>query len=343
MNVIRSILAIALLAISSLAAAGPIVDAAYVKQAIAGGAIVWDVRPTPAYKKGHIPGAVSIGDAGTVLREMTREDFVATDRVARILGDAGIDPARPIVVYGDRGSPFAYFGYFAIRYFGGNNVVVFHDGADGWTAAGDALDTAEARLPAVSLKLAPVAARMATTDEVVKDLKAIQKGKMQLVDVRTPAEFSGQDVRAIRGGHIPGAVNIPFEQNWKDPDTAAKLAQKKVPDNGGMSLRSADELKAIYSGLDPAKETIVYCQSGVRAAETAVVLEQIGFRNVRVYDSAWLGYAGRLGAPAADEAFFNVGAANGKIAALQKRVDELAAAVEQLNAQRATTAAATAK
>jgi thiosulfate/3-mercaptopyruvate sulfurtransferase len=337
MTIVRAILALSLMALSFLASAAPIVDAAYVKEAIARGAIVWDVRATPAYKKGHIPGAVSIGDAGATLREMTKEDFIETEKIAKILGDAGIDPAKEVIVYGDRGSPATYFGRFALRYFGGNNVSAFHDGADGWTAAGNTLDTTDATLPAVSLKLAPVESRNATTSQVVK---AAKKGKVQIVDARTPAEHKGQDVRAIRGGHIPGAVNIPYEQNWKDPATPAKLAQKKVPDNSGMSLKSADDLKTLYAALDPKKETIVYCQSGVRASETATVLEQLGFKNVRVYDSSWLGYAAKLKAPVEDETFFNVGAVNGKMTAMQKRIDDLERAIEQLNAQRTVTTAA---
>ena len=323
-----SLLAILATTLPGIAGAAVIVDAAYVKEAQARGAVVWDVRGTPQYKKGHIPGAVNIGDAGTVLREMTKEDFIETAKIEKILGDAGIDPAREVIVYGDRGSPYAYFGRFALRYFGGSNIPVFHDGADGWVAAGNALETADATRPAVTLKLTPNPALSASTDEVAG---LLGKPGVQIIDARTPAEYSGQDVRAIRGGHIPGSVSIPYEQNWKDPETPAKLAQKKVPDNSGMSLKPADDLKALYAKLDPAKETVVYCQSGVRASETASVLEQLGFKNVKVYDSSWLGYAARLNAPAENETFFNVGATMGKIGALTKRIDDLERLVDQLS------------
>ncbi|MBS0303597.1 MAG: hypothetical protein JSR16_15720, partial [Proteobacteria bacterium] len=131
------------------------------------------------------------------------------------------------------------------------------------------------------------------------------------------------DIRALRGGHIPGAVNIPYEMNWSDPETLQKLAQKTVGDSRGMSLKPTPELQALYAKLDPNKETVVYCQSGARASETAGVLEQLGFRNVKVYDSSWLGYGNKLDAPAANETIFNVGALNGRIAAMQKRIDTL--------------------
>jgi thiosulfate/3-mercaptopyruvate sulfurtransferase len=90
-----------------------------------------------------------------------------------------------------------------------------------------------------------------------------------------------------------------------------------------MSLKSADQLRALYSRLDPEKETIVYCQSGVRASETAGVLQQLGFRNVRVYDSSWLGYGNTLDAPASNVTFFNVGLMNNRLRALQNRLERL--------------------
>ena len=146
---------------------------------------------------------------------------------------------------------------------------------------------------------------------------------MQIIDARTPGEFRGEDIRAIRGGHIPGAINIPYEMNWVDPETPMKLAKKQVTNSSGMSLKPADQLQALYANLDPSKETIVYCQSGARASETAGVLQQLGFKRVKVYDSSWLGYAAMLSAPANNETFFNVGALNGRLTAMQRRIEQL--------------------
>ncbi len=90
-----------------------------------------------------------------------------------------------------------------------------------------------------------------------------------------------------------------------------------------MSLKPREQLKALYTKLDPDKETIVYCQSGVRAAETATILKDLGFNNVKVYDSSWIGYGSRLDAPAENVVFFNVGLMQGKLTAMQRRVDSL--------------------
>ncbi|NDG91246.1 MAG: hypothetical protein EBY19_05745 [Burkholderiaceae bacterium] len=145
---------------------------------------------------------------------------------------------------------------------------------------------------------------------------------------RTFNEFKGNDVRAIRGGHIPGAISIPYEQNWKDPATGSKLAKKEVKTNAGMSLKTKDELNALYAKLDPNKETVVYCQSGVRAAETATVLQNLGYKNVKIYDSSWLGWASHLASPVADETYLNVGMLNARIAAMQNKINELETALK---------------
>ena len=322
------LLALAIATLSALPAAAAIVDATGVKAAMARGAIVWDVRATPLYRKGHIPGAINIGDVGVVLRNPVTEDFIDTAQIEKLFGQAGLDPAREIVVYADRGSAYAHFGRYALRYFGAANVSVFHDGIEGWQAAGGAVETDNALAKPVTVKLTEQSQLAIGTDDVVARAKA---GSVQILDVRTSGEYAGNDVRAIRGGNIPGAVNIPYEMNRKDPETATKLARRLVPDNSGATLTSPENLKALYARLDPGKETVVYCQSGVRAAETASVLETLGFRNIKVYDSSWLGYAARLDAPAANERFFNVGALNGRLASMQRRIDELEKLITDLH------------
>jgi thiosulfate/3-mercaptopyruvate sulfurtransferase len=301
-------------------AASPIVDGQYVAEAITRNAIVWDVRPADAYAKGHIAGAISIGDATKVLRDENTEDFIATERIEKILGTAGLDPKREIIVYGSRGTPNPYFGLYTLQYFGSNSVRVYHEGIEDWAASGRAISSEVSQLPPIALKLEVDPTVAVTTKEMVARLN---NPNVQIVDARTPQEFMGQDIRAIRGGHIPGAINIPYEQNWVDPETRAKLASKQASSNAGMSLKSVEALKRLYSKLDPNKETIVYCQSGTRASETAGVLQHLGFTNVKVYDSSWLGYGNTLDAPADNVTFFNVGLLNSRISALQDRINQL--------------------
>ncbi len=307
---------------AALAAQPVLVDGTAAADALARKVLVWDVRPADAFVKGHIPGAVNIGDAPAVLREPNTEDFVATANIEKLLGAAGLDPARDIVVYGSRGGWQAYFGLYALQYFGGRNVRVYHDGIEGWAAAGRAIEAGAAPQAPVALKLQADSSSqvsVSTRDVIAR----LNRSDVQILDVRTPKEFSGEDIRAIRGGHIPGAINIPYEQNWVDPDTAAKLARREVSNNAGMSLKPTEALKALYAKLDPEKETIVYCQSGARASETSGVLQQLGFKNVKVYDSSWLGYGNTLDAQANNATFFNVGLLTSRLAGLQGRIEQL--------------------
>jgi len=207
-----------------------------------------------------------------------------------------------------------------LQYFGSSNVRVYHEGIEDWAAAGRAISRDASQLPPVALKLDINPMVAVTTKEMVARLN---NPDVQIVDARTPREFSGEDIRAIRGGHIPGAINIPYEQNWTDPETLAKLARKQITSNAGMSLKPAEDLKRLYARLDPAKETIIYCQSGARASETAGVLRHLGFTNVKVYDSSWLGYGNTLDAPAENVTFFNVGLFNSRLSALQDRINQL--------------------
>ena len=312
------------------AAQSLVVDTAYVEQALKGGALVWDARDASDYAEGHVPGAANMGWAGDLFRDPNREDPPSPAAASKIFGGAGMDILnREVIVYTNKGDPFAYFAARMVEYYGGKHAKVYHGGIEDWKAAGKPLSTGT-KLSPVALNLPAEGQGALTTKDVIERVRA---GNAQIVDVRTPKEYSGEDIRAIRGGHIPGAVNIPYEQNWKDPATAAKLASKQVKDRDGMALKSPDELKALYAKLDPNKETIVYCQSGVRASESAAVMRSLGFTNVKVYEPSWLGYAGVLSAPAENEVFMNVGALNGRIASLQSRVKDLENELAKMQAQ----------
>ena len=200
------------------------------------------------------------------------------------------------------------------------NAKIYHGGIDDWKSAGHQVATEPTRLAPVTLKLKARPELLVDTSEVVRKLKSPH---VQILDVRTTAEYKGEDIRAIRGGHIPGAIPIHYMENWVDPDTSAKLEKKLVANKDGMNLKPRDQLQALYARLDPGKETIVYCQSGIRASETATVLRHLGFKNVKVYDSSWLGYGNTLDAPAEEVTFFNVGLMQSKLNAMQKRMENL--------------------
>ncbi len=331
-SVARLIAAAALVAASRgvYAADEPvIVDTGFVEQAATRGALIWDVRSQEEYRRGHIPGAANIDEIALVLREANTEDYIPVAKIEQILGEAGIDPTREIVLYGAKAHTSPYFGYVTVRYLGGGGARVYHGGIDDWKSAGKPIASDPVKLPPVSFRAQVNPGVIVSTREVVAKLGA---PGVQIVDARTEKEFNGEDIRALRGGRIPGAVNIPYETNWVDPDTPRKLQRRQVAGKDGMSLKHAIDLRALYARLDPEKETIVYCQSGVRAAETATVLQSLGFRNVKVYDSSWLGYGNTFDAPAENVAYFNVGRVNGTLMQMQQRIDLLEGQIEELKA-----------
>ena len=319
LNMIAALVALAT-SVAMATETSSIVDTGYVVEALKRNAIVWDARSAAAYKQGHIPGAVNIDDIGQVLRDENTEDYIALEDIEKLLGAAGIDPAKEIVVYGEKGNPYVYFGLVTLQYLSAANAKIYHGGIDDWKSSGQLAVTEPSKLAPIALKLKTRPALLVDTREVVRRL---HDPNVQIVDARTSKEYRGEDIRAIRGGHIPGAIPIHYMENWVDPETPGKLEKKLVANKDGMNLKSHDQLRTLYSKLNPDKETIVYCQSGIRASETATVLKELGFRNVRVYDSSWLGYGNTLDAPAENVTFFNVGAMQSRMNAMQKRIDNL--------------------
>jgi thiosulfate/3-mercaptopyruvate sulfurtransferase len=248
----------------------------------------------------------------------------------KTLGGAGIDPAKEIVVYGSKANWFAHFALLTLQNFGAERARIYHRGVEDWKAAGMPVSTEPTTLPPVALRLK---AREGVTVSTGEGVKRLDRPGVQIVDARTPKEYTGYDIRGLRGGHIPGAVNIPYEQNWQDPNALKKLAARQTTSTSSLALTPKDELKALYSGLDPERETIVYCQSGVRATETATVLKELGFPDVKVYDSSWLGYAAQLDAPADSVKFFNIGLLNSRINGMRRRIETLEKQLAETQAQ----------
>ncbi len=309
----------AAIAIASEEAPALVVDTAFVVEAIQRGAILWDARGQEEFRKGHIPGAVNIGDPLRILRSENSEDFIPQELIEDIFGNVGLNPANEIIVYAGKATPSAYFGLYTLQYFGADNVRVYHGGIDDWKAAGRPISAQVIEKEPIKLSLLPRNEISIETSEV---LGKLDRSEVQILDVRTQREFDGEDVRALRGGHIVGAINIPYERNFTGLPPR-KPGAPPANSKDALALKPDTDLRALYALLDPDKETIVYCQSGSRASVTSAVLKDLGFKNVRLYDSSWLEYGNTLEAPAEDVKFFNVGLFSNRINALMKRVDEL--------------------
>ncbi|HLL83973.1 MAG TPA: sulfurtransferase [Longimicrobium sp.] len=233
------------------------------------------------YEVGHIPGAAKI-DWHTDLQHPLNRDYLDEESFARLMRERGISPETTVVFYGDKNNWWATYALWVFRLFGHERVRVMDGGRKKWEDEGRAMTT---DAPSFSPSEYPLPRRdderiRAFREEVLQHVG--ERG--QLVDVRSPEEFSGEKLHmpdypqegAMRGGHIPGAKSMPW-------------ARAVNPDTG--EFRSADELRALYQeqlGLDPEKPTIAYCRIGERSSHTWFALTYLlGFRDVRNYDGSW--------------------------------------------------------
>jgi thiosulfate/3-mercaptopyruvate sulfurtransferase len=184
------------------------------------------------------------------------------------LSRLGVGPHTVVVGYADNANLYATRLWHLLRIQGHAAVRLLDGGLEAWTAAGGALDTTDVAAQPMPFRPGPALETAIGVDELCDRL-----GQIQLVDTRSPEEFAGMQVRGARAGHIPGAVLLPWTE---------------LVDDNGRFLDPADlRRRAAEEGLDPAAETVTYCQGGVRAAHTALALLLAGFGQVRVYDGSW--------------------------------------------------------
>ena len=246
---------------------------------------------TMAYEQGHIAGAVA-WNWKSQLQDNVSRDIVGQSEMEELLGQSGIDNGTTVILYGDNNNWFASWALWQMKYYGHNDVRLMNGGRAKWVAEDRPLTTDASSPAAKSYSAgAPDESIRAYREQV---LSAVQSGNIALVDVRSPAEFSGELLApehlpqegSQRGGHIPGAANVPWA-------TA-------VAEDG--TFKSADELAAIYGGkgVDGGKETIAYCRIGERSSHTWFVLSRLlGYDNVRNYDGSWTEYGSIVRAPIA--------------------------------------------
>lgn len=242
---------------------------------------------TSAYDVGHIEGAVKL-DWKTDLQDAVKRDFVDQQQFTKLLSDKGISNDGTVVLYGGNNNWFAAYAYWYFKLYGHRDVKLLDGGRKKWELDGRPLSTDTVSRPATSYQAAaPDNTIRAFRDEVIAAI-----GTKNLVDVRSPDEFSGKILapahlpqeQSQRPGHVPGAINVPWS--------------KAAAEDG--TFKSDEELAKLYAdaGLDGQKETIAYCRIGERSSHTWFVLQEIlGHQNVKNYDGSWTEYGSLVGAP----------------------------------------------
>ena len=242
---------------------------------------------TTAYDGGHLPGAVKL-DWKNDLQDPVIRDFIDRGQFEKLLSDKGIGNDHTVVLYGGNNNWFAAYAYWYFRLYGHRDVRLLDGGRKKWELDGRQLTTQVRPRPATSYTAREQDTSIrAFRQEVVEAI-----GHKNLVDVRSPDEFSGKILapahlpqeQAQRPGHIPTALNVPWSKAANEDGT----------------FRNDDELRALYAGagLDGTRPTIAYCRIGERSSHTWFVLhELLGHRDVKNYDGSWTEYGSLVGAP----------------------------------------------
>ncbi|MFJ4656639.1 sulfurtransferase [Nocardia sp. NPDC088792] len=242
---------------------------------------------TSAYDLGHIEGAVRL-DWKKDLQDQVRRDFVNREQFSDLLSARGIGNDDTVVLYGGNNNWFAAYAYWYFKLYGHQDVKLLDGGRKKWELDGRPLVKDVKVRPATAYKASEQDLSIrAFRDEVINAI-----GTKNLVDVRSPDEFSGKILapahlpqeQSQRPGHIPTAINVPWSKAANEDGT----------------FKSDAELTEIYkdAGLDGDKLTIAYCRIGERSSHTWFVLQELlGHENVKNYDGSWTEYGSLVGAP----------------------------------------------
>jgi thiosulfate/3-mercaptopyruvate sulfurtransferase len=243
---------------------------------------------TNAYNEGHVPGAIAWA-WNTQLSDPIQRDILSKEDFESLMAQSGISDDSTVVLYGDNNNWFAAWAFWQMKIYGHRDVKLMDGGRKKWIAEGRELTndvpqvsqaTYRAAAPDLSLRAFLQHAQTASKEETAA-----------LVDVRSPQEFTGEILAppglpetCQRGGHIPGARNIPWGKACKDDGT----------------FKSLEELKNLYveEGIDGSKPVIAYCRIGERSSHTWFVLKYLlGYKDITNYDGSWTEWGNLVGAP----------------------------------------------
>ncbi|MGI0002092.1 MAG: sulfurtransferase [Nitrososphaeraceae archaeon] len=250
-----------------------------------------DYDPRANYLLGHVPGAV-LFDWKEDINDPTLRNVLSKDSCEKLLQDAGLNENTILILYGDFNNWFAAFAFWVFKYYGYKDVRIMNGGRKKWLEEDRALSKdVPSNLPKGSFRASgPDENIRVYLGEVKKALD--QRENVRMVDVRSPKEFTGEILappeypteHAQRGGHIPGAENIPWAQAVKEDGT----------------FKSREELESMYKNKDivPEKDIIAYCRIGERSSHSWFVLKYLlGYPNVRNYDGSWTEWGNMIANP----------------------------------------------
>jgi thiosulfate/3-mercaptopyruvate sulfurtransferase len=291
-----------------------IVDTKFVKDKIGKpGWVIVDMRFEEEFSQGHIPGAVLLPAwVSKTFVDDTKRHATVLARMEQTLGEMGIGNDSNVIVYGEpTDTGWNTVMFWVLEAVGCNSgmkkcTVRYYDGGvDRWKADGNTLVQQPTTVKPAAFKAAGVK-RGITYDEMLRIVKGKQKAVA--LDVRRPAEYNGTEVQALRGGHIPGAMNIEYTKNF---------------DVATFRMLPLVQLREIYKAVPKDKRVITYCQTGGRAAYAYLVLRALGYQDVAIYSDGWRVYGSDLRLPVEDETWYDFGKVNKTIKAVKEMQEKM--------------------
>jgi thiosulfate/3-mercaptopyruvate sulfurtransferase len=248
-----------------------------------------DYDPKANYKLGHAVGAVLFDWKEDINHPITRNIF-SKQSCEDLLQRAGINNDTTLILYGDFNNWFAAFAFWVFKYYGYDDIRLMNGGRKKWLEEDRPLSKDIPEYPKGNFKAAEPDNSIRVFLNYVRD--SIESSKKVLIDVRSPKEFTGEILappeypteHAQRGGHIPGALNIPWSQAVSEDGT----------------FKSAEELKKLYEskGITSNREVITYCRIGERSSHTWFVLKYLlGYPDVKNYDGSWTEWGNMIANP----------------------------------------------
>jgi thiosulfate/3-mercaptopyruvate sulfurtransferase len=273
------------------------------------GWVLVDVRFAEDFGKGHIPGAAGLPAwVSKMFADDTKRQATVIPRIEQTLGEMGIGNDSHVIVYGAPANVHWNAVLFWILEAGGcnssrrNGTVQYYDGGvERWQAEGGTLDRQSPLAKPAKFKAVAGVKRGAKIDEILRIVAG--KSKAIILDVRMPGEYDGTDVRSLRGGHIPRAINIDFMKNV---------------DLATFRMLPLDQLGDLYRAVPKARRVITHCQTGSRAAYTYLVLRALGYQDVAIYHDGWRVYGSDLKLPVENETWYDFNKINTAIKTVSK-------------------------
>jgi len=287
--------------------------------------VVIDARDLKDYAKGHIPGAISLGKrVKKALRDSTARAFSDVSKYEKLFGKAGIDNNTHVVFYhGDEKTlTDATVGFWVMEYLGHDKVHFMDGGLEAWRNSGFRLEKDPTIKEPKEFKANVVSSRLASTDEIL-DIATGKESGVQLIDSRSKKEHDGDDIRALRGGHVPNTtINVSHK------DTMVQKLDKKTEKMEATGFIDAKAVQEKFASLDKNKRTVGYCQTGTRSTLTYLELRLLGFKDPANWDDSWRVYSSDLYANRPVEApngqqWYNFDGVNKDLKKLKKQVKEL--------------------